>query len=389
VTTRKEENSMANNKKKDALAPVPDELGILDPKYVEKTLDAYSKISAVVKAKLHPKHDYGIIPGTKKPTLFKPGAEKVIKIFGLADTYEIIDQQVDWKEPFFHYLIKCTLRSIKTGNIVSEGMGSCNSMEDRFRWRWLYPNELGPEHKDEAGKPLATLKSKKFHSERQKRWYVQYRVENENIHTLVNTILKMAEKRALLGVTLHACRLSDLFTQDMEDIYQGYVEEVKEEEKEEEKKPEKKTEEKPKPKEKPAEKPVEKKAEKKEAKKPKEERADTGEELGVDKEGQPIEEEEKEEGETEAEVMATDNQKEAVTGMLGTLTDTYKRDPEELIKTIHERLVKKFQITQVKIPDELTFEMGNFVIKGLHATIQKEHKKVEDRGKQEEPPQEF
>ncbi len=223
---------MANEKKKDALAPI-EELGILDPKFVENTLEAYSKISAVVKAKLHDGHDYGIIPGTKKPTLYKPGAEKVIKIFGLADTYEIIDQQADWGKPFFHYLIKCTLRSMKSDKVVSEGMGNCNSMEDRFRWRWLWPNELQAEHQDEAGKPLTSLKQKKFYSEKHKRWYVQYRVENDNIHTLVNTILKMAEKRALLGVTLHACRLSDLFTQDMEDIYQGYVEEVKEEKKEE------------------------------------------------------------------------------------------------------------------------------------------------------------
>lgn len=384
---------MANNKKKDTLAPLPDELGILDPKYVEKTLEAYSKISAVVKAKLHDGHDYGIIPGTKKPTLYKPGAEKVIKIFGLADTYEIVEQQVDWEKPFFHYLIKCTLRSISTGNIISEGMGSCNSMEDRFRWRWLYPNELSAEHLAEDGKPLATLKSKKFFSERQKRWYIQYRVENENIHTLVNTILKMAEKRALLGVTLHACRLSDLFTQDMEDIYQGYVEEVKEEAKEEAKEaPEEK---KPEPKKKSAVKEkvefTKKEEEAMKAKKAellKEPRADTGEELGIDKEGQPVKKEE--EDVPEVEVMATDDQKSAITGMLGTLTDTYQRPPAEIVKKIHERLVAKFGEARAKIPDDLTIGEANFVIKGLNATIVKEHKKIEEKTPPaEEPPVEY
>lgn len=388
---------MANEKKKDALAQIPDELGILDPKYVEKTLDAISKISAVVKAKLHKGHDYGVIPGTQKPTLLKPGAEKMVKLFGLADTYEVMEQELNWDKPFFFFQIKCSLRSMRSGNIVSEGMGNCNSMEDRFRWRWLWPNELSAEHMDDEKKPLETLKTKQIHSKKHDRWYTQYRVENDNIHTLVNTILKMGEKRALTDAVLHATRLSDLFTQDMEDIYQGYVEEVKEEEKETKEPTEKP---KSKPKEKPAEKPPEDTREEsaksfepeympssakksKKAKDPKEDRADTGEELGIDKEGQPVEEE------TEVDIMATDDQKNSITGMLGTLTDTYKRDPEDLVRTIHERLVTKFGEVRAKIPDDLTREEANFVMKGLDSTIKKEHKIVEDRGKQEEPPEEF
>ena len=381
---------MANEKKKDALASIPDELGILDPKYVEKTLDAISKISAVVKAKLHQGHDYGIIPGTKKPTLLKPGAEKMVKLFGLADTYGVMEQTLDWDKPFFFFQIKCTLHSMMNEKVVSEGMGNCNSMEDRFRWRWLWPNELAVEHQDDEGKPLASLKQKKVFSKKHNRWYVQYRVENDNIHTLVNTILKMAEKRALIDAVLHATRLSDLFTQDMEDIYQGYVEEVKEEAKEapEEEKPAKKPE--PKPKEKPAdkEKPAEKPPEKeKKAKEPKEPRADTGAELGIDKEGQPVKEEE--EDVPEVEVMATDDQKEAITNMLTTLTETYKRATAGILKVIHERLVAKFGEARAKIPDDLTIGEANFVIKGLNATIQKEHKKIEDQGKPEDPPEEF
>ncbi|MCK4384689.1 MAG: hypothetical protein KAW52_00355 [candidate division Zixibacteria bacterium] len=378
---------MANEKKKDALAPVPDELGILDPKYVEKTLDAISKISAVVKAKLHKGHDYGIIPGTQKPTLLKPGAEKMVKLFGLADTYSVMEQTLDWDKPFFFFQIKCTLRSMKSDKVVSEGMGNCNSMEDRFRWRWLWPNELATEHMDNAGKPLASLKQKKIHSKKHNRWYIQYRVENDNIHTLVNTILKMGEKRALIDAVLHATRLSDLFTQDMEDIYQGYVEEVKEEAKEapEEKKPEPKPKEKSVEKEKPTEKPPEKA---KKAKEPKEPRADTGAELGIDKEGQPVKEEE--EDVPEVEVMATDDQKSAITGMLGTLTDTYQRPPAEIVKKIHERLVAKFGEARAKIPDDLTIGEANFVIKGLNATIVKEHKKIEEKTPPaEEPPVEY
>ena len=223
----------------------------------------------------------------------------------------------------------------------------------------------------------------------------------------------MAEKRALLGVTLHACRLSDLFTQDMEDTYQGYVEEAKEEKKEEAKE---KPAEKPKPKEertgkppsyakeKPAEKlkPEEKKKEKPKPevdhtdpkqspfeKQAKPERADTGAELGIDREGKPMKEEEEEDVEV-AEVMATDDQKEAITNMLATLTDTYKRPAVDILKKIHERLVEKFGEARAKIPDDLTIGEAKFVMSGLNATIQAEHKKVEQKiPPVEEPPEEF
>jgi len=304
----------------------------------------------------------------------------MVKLFGLADTYSVMEQTLDWDKPFFFFQIKCVLRSMKSDKVVSEGMGNCNSMEDRFRWRWLFPNELSAEHMDEAKKPLATLKTKQIYSKQHKRYYTMYRVENDNIHTLVNTILKMGEKRSLIDAVLHATRLSDLFTQDMEDIYQDYVEEVKEEVKEAPK------EEKPKPKTKlpEAEKPVEKA---KKAKPPKEERADTGEELGLDKEGRPTEKPPEEEI-PDAVVMATEDQKNSILGMLGTLTDTYERDPEELVKIIHERLVKKFGEVRAKIPNDLTEEEAKFVMKGLNATIQKAHKEIEEAGR-EEPPEEF
>ena len=44
------------------------------------------------------------------------------------------------------------------------------------------------------------------------------RDENEDIYFQVNTILKMAKKRAMVDAALSAGRLSDVFTQDMEDL---------------------------------------------------------------------------------------------------------------------------------------------------------------------------
>jgi len=47
-----------------------------------------------------------------------------------------------------------------------------------------------------------------------------YRVPNDDIFSQVNTILKMSKKRAMVDAALSAGRLSDLFTQDMEDTRQ-------------------------------------------------------------------------------------------------------------------------------------------------------------------------
>ena len=82
-----------------------------------------------------PEEDFGIIPGTNKPTLLKPGADKLCELYGLADTYQIMAQISDWDKNLFEYEIKCTLINKRDGSVVSEGMGCCNSFEGKYRWR--------------------------------------------------------------------------------------------------------------------------------------------------------------------------------------------------------------------------------------------------------------
>ena len=62
-----------------------------------------SQFQKLVRENLQDGKDYGTIPGTSKPTLFKPGAEKILMLMGLQSTYEIIDSTRDWKEGFFQY----------------------------------------------------------------------------------------------------------------------------------------------------------------------------------------------------------------------------------------------------------------------------------------------
>lgn len=187
-----------------------DELAI-DLDRVSDGLKTIKKFQEIVKKLTTKGVDYGVIPGTQKPTLLKPGAEKITKLMSLADTYIILRTEEDYDKPFFAYTVKCQLTSLKTNHLISEGMGQCNSKESKYRWRWVFDNELPPDvDKD-------TLK-KQTGMSRWKKPYTRYRVENEDVFSQVNTILKMAKKRALVDAALSAGRLSEIFTQDVEDM---------------------------------------------------------------------------------------------------------------------------------------------------------------------------
>jgi hypothetical protein len=183
-----------------------------------KDLAAINQFQTIVQQQMIPGHDFGTIPGTHKPTLLKPGAEKIAKLLGLADEYDILDRQERWDSanPFFRYLVKCRLVNFHTRQTVSEGLGECNSMESKYRWRWVWPDEV-PENVVKA-----KLLKKEFKGRRGQK-LTQYRMENEDIFSQVNTLLKMAKKRALVDAALSAGRLSDLFTQDIEDMREGSI----------------------------------------------------------------------------------------------------------------------------------------------------------------------
>lgn len=155
-------------------------------------------------------HDYGVIPGTgDKPTLLKPGAEKLIKLLGLADQYDFLEKVEDWDRGFFNYTVRCRLVSLQTGQVVAEGLGNCNSWESKYRWRWVFASELS--EPERVGRKTRQVNTRRGSA-------TMYRVENDDMCSSLNTILKMAKKRAQMDAALSAGRLSDVFTQDLEDI---------------------------------------------------------------------------------------------------------------------------------------------------------------------------
>ena len=178
----------------------------------KRKLHQIKLFQVVIQDQLEEGLDYGIIPGTgKKPTLLKPGAEKIAKLLNCYDDYQELAAEERWddKNPFFQYKFKCTFRDIATGLKISSGVGSCNSKEARYRYRWVPVWDL-----TEAQKAMKDEVPKKQRGAK-KYWF--YRFENDDIFSQVNTIMKQASKRSLISAALSAGRLSNIFSQDLED----------------------------------------------------------------------------------------------------------------------------------------------------------------------------
>jgi len=159
--------------------------------------------------------DYGVIPGTDKPTLFQPGADTLCNAAGLWGTDpEFVEKVEDWQTGFFYYLVKLYVRDDDGRRWY--GVGSCNSKERKYAaqsWVPLYTLDAEERQRAEAEEwPQDTRVSKRGNS------IIWVQPPNAPAYDLVNTIQKMAQKRALIAATLIAVNASEFFTQDMEDL---------------------------------------------------------------------------------------------------------------------------------------------------------------------------
>jgi len=144
----------------------------VDTNAMSQSLAKINEFQKLVRSQLTADVDYGVIPGTSKPTLLKPGCEKLIMLMGLTSEFAILDSTRDFEEGFFQYQVRCQL--FKNGALITEGLGSANTREGKY--------------------------------------------VKQDSYTIDNTILKMAKKRAMVDATLVVASLSQIFTQDIEDL---------------------------------------------------------------------------------------------------------------------------------------------------------------------------
>jgi hypothetical protein len=198
----------------------------------EQLLTQVGLIQAVMAKVMLDGQHYGVIPGTgDKPSLLKPGAEKLCMTFRLrpligANDIEIVDFEGGHRE----YRVTCHIMT-QDGDELATGLGSCSTLETRYRFRKA--EQACPEcgkatiikgKKEYGGGWLCWAKkggcgSKFGDGDERIENQNMGRVEHDNPSDYWNTCLKMAKKRAFVDGTLTATAASDMFTQDVEDMH--------------------------------------------------------------------------------------------------------------------------------------------------------------------------
>jgi predicted RNA-binding Zn-ribbon protein involved in translation (DUF1610 family) len=217
---------------------------------IRRALEELKAIRTFIEAEFVAGVDFGTIPGTGakpvltskgakptpdkgaggKPTLLQPGAQKAFMFFNTYPKSHIT--RTDLGGGHREIEVTTSVISRSTREEVGEGVGSCSTMEKKYRVRSserLCPN---------CGK--ASIRRSKEESGRQPEWYCWQRiggcgrayliddrriteqapgsVENPDIADCYNTVLKMAIKRSQVAAAMTLGCLSELFTQDLEDM---------------------------------------------------------------------------------------------------------------------------------------------------------------------------
>lgn len=192
------------------------ELAIRDskPMTAQEVGAAKALIQRVMQAVMKKDVHYGIIPGTKKPTLYKPGSEAILSTFRIAVMPEIQDLSTA-DEIRYRILAKGVLPD---GTVVGCGLGECSTSEEKYRWR----GSVCDEEFDDTPENRRRIKYGTKWNNRQKEMVKIKQVRTEPAD-LANTVLKMAKKRAQIDLTLTATGASDTFDQDLEDLPAEFV----------------------------------------------------------------------------------------------------------------------------------------------------------------------
>lgn len=150
--------------------------------------------------------DYGTIPGTPKPTLYKSGAEKLCTLFSIAPDY--IAEEILAADGVT-IRVKCVGIHQQSNAPLGSGMGEASSNEAKWKWR----KPVCQEEFDET--PADRRRRKWCRGKTNAYQELQIRTEPDDLR---NTVLKMACKRAQIAMVLNVTNASAIFLQDLEDM---------------------------------------------------------------------------------------------------------------------------------------------------------------------------
>lgn len=198
----------------------------------ERALEIHRVRQEIIEKVLRPDVHYGPpYPGSKQKTMRKAGAEAILGVFGLATSFELVESVIDRTgerhggEPVYAYTYRCKLTA-RDGTLITEADATCSTMESKYRYRKAErecPN-CGVEGavikgKAEYGGGWLCFAKKggcgaKFpDGDRRIEEQRPGRKLNPDVADAQNTVMRMAQKRALVAAVLIGTGCSDVFTE--------------------------------------------------------------------------------------------------------------------------------------------------------------------------------
>ncbi len=210
------------------------ELAVTPSVTADELVERLSVIEQAQQKAMKAEVDYGVIPGTgSKPTLLKPGAEKLSVLFQL--DVQLVNEKRWEADHHLTVISRATAYHAPTGARLGYGEGICTTREKKYGKRTQ--DRTCPECGAE------TIKRSKYPPRNNPNadpgWYCFAKIggcganfdagdekiasqatgeiDNPDLPDTWNTVVKMAEKRARVDVVLAVTGASALFTQDVED----------------------------------------------------------------------------------------------------------------------------------------------------------------------------
>lgn len=187
---------------------------------IPQLVDRVRKISDAIRAVCVPGVDMLTLPGVKKPIATKSFAEKIATLFMFSPTFAVVvEKDGDHRE----VTSTCTLIHTPTGAVVASCVGSCSTMESKYRWRAgerTCPKcSVASIRKSKDGgfycwSKIGGCGAKFADNDQTITGQALGRVENPDIADTYNTVSKIAQKRSFVGAVLIASGASAHATQD-------------------------------------------------------------------------------------------------------------------------------------------------------------------------------
>lgn len=182
------------------------------PKSIASIAAQRTQIEQLMAAAMKKDIDYGTIPGTPKPTLYKPGSEKLLSMFHLA-AKPVVD---DLSTPdCMRYRVFVQITEMGSGRYLGEGVGEASSAEAKYQWRGIVCEEEWQTTPEDRRRVI--WKKGAYSGGKQGPPYPVQQVRTY-MEDVANTILKMAKKRAQIDAVLTVTAASDVFMQDAQEI---------------------------------------------------------------------------------------------------------------------------------------------------------------------------